>query len=84
MSEKRKCLTFTPEQKAEIVLAGPRGDRIVRDVCVSARSPRRCTAGGVTGSWRAARLLSRHPGTRTLDGDLAVTSHQPAVTTGDR
>ena len=33
MSEKRKCLTFTPEQKAEIVLAGPCGDRIVRDVC---------------------------------------------------
>ena len=33
MSEKRKYRTFTPEQKAEIVLAGLRGDRTVRDVC---------------------------------------------------
>jgi transposase-like protein len=33
MSEKRKCRTFTPEQKLEIVLAGLRGDRPVRDVC---------------------------------------------------
>lgn len=33
MSEKRKYRTFTPEQKAEIVLAGLRGDRSVRDVC---------------------------------------------------
>ena len=33
MSEKRKYRTFTPEQKVEIVLAGLRGDRSVRDVC---------------------------------------------------
>ena len=33
MSEKRKYRTFTPEQKAEIVLAGLRGDRTVRDIC---------------------------------------------------
>jgi transposase len=33
MSEKRKYRTFSPEQKAEIVLAGLRGDRSVRDVC---------------------------------------------------
>jgi transposase len=33
MSEKRKYRQFTPDQKAEIVLAGPRGDRTVRDVC---------------------------------------------------
>lgn len=33
MSEKRKYRTFTPEQKLEIVLAGIRGDRTVRDVC---------------------------------------------------
>lgn len=33
MSEKRKYRGFTPEQKAEIVLAGLRGDRAVRDVC---------------------------------------------------
>ena len=33
MSEKRKYRQFTPEQKAEIVLAGLRGDRSVRDVC---------------------------------------------------
>lgn len=32
MSEKRKYRTFTPE-KAEIVLAGLRGDRTVRDLC---------------------------------------------------
>ncbi|HEY9557195.1 MAG TPA: transposase [Acidimicrobiales bacterium] len=32
MSEKRKYRTFTPEQKAEIVLAGLRGDRTVRDI----------------------------------------------------
>lgn len=33
MSEKKKYRTFTPEQKLEIVLAGLRGDRSVRDVC---------------------------------------------------
>ena len=33
MSEKRKYRQFTPGQKAEIVLAGLRGDRSVRDVC---------------------------------------------------
>lgn len=33
MSETRKYRTFTPEQKIEIVLAGLRGDRAVRDVC---------------------------------------------------
>ena len=33
MSEKRKYRTFTPDQKLEIVLAGLRGDRSVRDVC---------------------------------------------------
>ncbi|NQY57174.1 MAG: transposase [Ilumatobacteraceae bacterium] len=33
MSEKKKYRTFTPDQKTEIVLAGLRGDRSVRDVC---------------------------------------------------
>ena len=33
LSEQRKYRQFTPEQKAEIVLAGLRGDRSVRDVC---------------------------------------------------
>jgi transposase len=33
VSEKRKYRTFTAEQKLEIVLAGLRGDRSVRDVC---------------------------------------------------
>lgn len=33
MSEKRKYRTFNPDEKAEIVLAGLRGDRTVRDVC---------------------------------------------------
>ena len=33
MSEKRKYRTFSPDEKAEIVLAGLRGDRSVRDVC---------------------------------------------------
>ncbi len=33
MSEKRKYRTFSPDQKAEIVLAGLRGGRSVRDVC---------------------------------------------------
>ena len=34
MSEKKKKYrSFTPDQKAEIVLAGLRGDRTVRDVC---------------------------------------------------
>lgn len=33
MSEKHKYRTFTPAEKAEIVLAGLRGDRSVRDVC---------------------------------------------------
>ena len=33
MSEKRSYRKFTAKQKAEIVLAGLRGDRPVRDVC---------------------------------------------------
>ena len=33
MSDKRKYRQFTPDQKAEIVLAGLRGDRSVREVC---------------------------------------------------
>src|SRR5829696_9005408 len=33
LSEQRKYRQFTPEQKAEIVIAGLRGDRSVRDVC---------------------------------------------------
>ena len=33
MSEKRTYRKFTATQKAEIVLAGLRGDRSVRDVC---------------------------------------------------
>jgi len=33
MSEKRKYRTFSPDEKTEIVLAGLRGDRTVRDVC---------------------------------------------------
>lgn len=33
MSEKRKRRSWTPDEKAEIVLAGLRGDRAVRDVC---------------------------------------------------
>jgi transposase len=33
VSEKRKYRQFTPEQETEIVLAGLRGDRTVRDVC---------------------------------------------------
>ena len=33
MSETRKYRQFSPDQKAEIVLAGLRGDRAVRDVC---------------------------------------------------
>ena len=33
LSEKRNYRKFSPKQKAEIVLAGLRGDRSVRDVC---------------------------------------------------
>jgi transposase-like protein len=33
LSEQRTYRQFTPDQKAEIVLAGLRGDRCVRDVC---------------------------------------------------
>ena len=33
MSEKRDRRKWSPERKAEIVLAGLRGDRSVRDVC---------------------------------------------------
>ncbi|WP_188037061.1 transposase [Actinotalea sp. JY-7885] len=33
MGEKRKYRQFTVEQKTEVVLAGPRGDRSVREVC---------------------------------------------------
>jgi transposase len=33
MSEQRKYRTFTAQQKIEIVLAGLRGDRSVREVC---------------------------------------------------
>ena len=33
MAEQRKYRKFTAQQKLEIVLAGLRGDRSVRDVC---------------------------------------------------
>lgn len=33
MSEKKHRRSWTPEEKTEIVLAGMRGDRSVRDVC---------------------------------------------------
>ena len=33
MSEQRKCRSWTAEQKIAIVLAGPRGDRSVKEVC---------------------------------------------------
>ena len=33
MSEKKQRRSWTPDEKAEIVLAGLRGDRSVRDVC---------------------------------------------------
>jgi len=33
MSEQRKYRTFTAQQKIEIVLAGMRADRSIKDVC---------------------------------------------------
>jgi transposase-like protein len=33
LAEQRRYRKFTAKQKAEIVLAGLRGDRLVRDVC---------------------------------------------------
>jgi transposase-like protein len=33
MSEKKQRRSWTPDEKSEIVLAGLRGDRSVRDVC---------------------------------------------------
>ena len=33
LSEQRKCRSWTAQQKLEIVLAGMRGDRTVREVC---------------------------------------------------
>ena len=33
MAEQRRCRKFTASQKLEIVLAGLRGDRTVKDVC---------------------------------------------------
>ena len=33
MAQQRRYRKFTPQQKLEIVLAGLRGDRSVRDVC---------------------------------------------------
>lgn len=33
MSEQRKYRTFTAQQKTEIVLAGVRGDRSIKEVC---------------------------------------------------
>ena len=33
MSEKKQRRSWTPDEKTEIVLAGLRGDRSVRDVC---------------------------------------------------
>ena len=65
MSEKRKYRTFSPDEKTEIVLAGLRGDRSVRDVCREYE-----IAETLYYQWRD-RLLeggkppSRHRGTRT-------------------
>jgi transposase-like protein len=53
VSETRKYRQFSPDQKAETVLAGLRGDRAVRDVCgeyeIAETSPRRCTTSGASG-----------------------------------
>ena len=37
MSERRKYRSWTAQQKIEIVLAGLRGDRSVKEVCPHAR-----------------------------------------------
>lgn len=54
MSEQRTRRRFSAEQKLEVVLAGLRGDRGVRDVCREHESPKRSTYNCGTSSWRAA------------------------------
>ena len=53
MSEKRDRRKWSPERKAEIVLAGLRGDRSVRDVCRE-----QAISEALFCSWRE-KLLSR-------------------------
>ncbi len=55
MSETRKYRTCTPDQKLEIVVAGPR-DRMSAMCAASTASRKRCITGGGTGCSRAARL----------------------------
>jgi len=67
MSEARKHRSFTPEQKIEIVLAGLRGDRPVRDVCGPMRSAKPCITSGGSGCSRAKPRSALH-GTRAAAG----------------
>lgn len=55
MSEKKQRRSWTPDEKTEIVLAGLRGDRSVRDVCCEHEISKRSSIRGVIGCWRAAR-----------------------------
>lgn len=75
MGEKRKYRTFTLEQKLEIVLAGLRGGRSVRDVCRE-----HAIAETLYCQWRdrlleggkAARATSRDRGGDPTAADLSV------------
>jgi hypothetical protein len=71
LSEQRKYRSWTAQQKIEIVLAGLRGDRTVKDVCreheisdtLFTRSRTRSSTPGATSCSRAA--ARRWPGRRT-------------------
>ena len=59
LSERRKYRSWTAKQKVEIVLAGVRGDRSVKEVCREHESRRRSTIPGGKSCFRAAGRRSR-------------------------
>jgi len=73
MSAKKTRRSWTPDEKAELVLAGLRGDRSVRDVCRDHESPKPSPTSGVTGYWRVAR---RRCAARTTRARMTLSSNK--------
>ena len=90
MGEQRKYRSWTAPQKIELVRAGPRGDRTVREVCLEREVSERLYYGGVTSCSRVAvrRSPARTSATarRSCDGKSASWSGRwpEDVRAGDR
>ena len=68
MSEQRKYRSWTAQQKIEIVLAGLRGDRSVKEVCREHEISETLYYAGATSCWRAAGGARRQGGAQRREG----------------